>query len=614
MSISIIQPPKTVTPVHNDNYVIVDSNQVNNGFGFFYLFEFFVAKIGESKPSTPALSLKVLPNPLNQGDDYLAGRGELNVNKVLEDLTQFELIDFGNEAIINNTLNTNCLRYWIDVSEVYSTTASGAPIKQGTTQAVDAALYLIDGVLYNSQYWDFDEDLLALYIKGAYIAGENPQPIFLTNRPSISDTAEVDSLHIINSGANSATNNYSPDGITLSRQPDAQPITGINWLVEGEEINNLSVSLDAQGTGEDWTSKILAISGGYWAYDFDNNGNIGNPYFLQTDGNPSYNGSWRKWRNGVQLSDITIQFTLERLLPFPFSSHNGMIQILGRTPNTNTWTVLASANSTTQGETVFDYIIGFPSITLAANYDELGVRFINVPYDGVGIYAFTLGWFSLNYTSAQSSLLVKGYNDANQLRRVEEFLLDNTFKAQGVKWNKLWFEGYELKYMRAFVAVTAENILDESLLSILSETKRIEYKCKSVFGSKTKNIVWQNRLGGWDSYEFSLVQNVESSMRKETYITPTSKLSTRESLQRRSTGRVFNQTVTLITDNVSKETINWLKEMMDAEYIYELQVVDNQYRLVPIYVTTDSFSEKPFNNVFSQLRFSYNFSQIEPTR
>jgi hypothetical protein len=609
MAISVIQAPKLITPAHNDSYIIVSSDNVDTQYGFYYLFEFFVTRIGELIPSTPALSLKVLPNPLNMGTDYVAGYGELNINKVLQDLTQFELIEYDDSSITPSLLNTNCLRYNIKVSEVYSETANGTPSIQLSENPGD--YYLIDGVLYNSQYWDFEEDLLSLFIPSGFTAGDTPYPIFLTNRPEISEAGEIDSLHIINNGTNTITNNF--EVIHLVRQPTTQPIVAdTEWLLEG---NDQTVSLDATATGEFWTSKILAVNGGYWRYFYDEDGNITNPYNLQSTGNPSYSGSYRRFRQGMVLSDVTLRYTLQ-LSTWASASMTGYVQILGRTPNTSTWTVLATSNSTTFFENPFDVLVGFPNITLSQNYDELGIRFINVPYDAYGVCNLSsyLYFFPYTTTSSISAILIKGYNDANQLVNIDEILLNNTYKAQGFKFNSFYFTGLEMSYFRAFAWVHTDNPIDEERMLRLSEIKTIQYRCKSLFGSKTKTIIWQNRLGGWDSYEFVVTQSIESSIKKENYVAPKTRLTTRESQQRKSTGRLFTQNVTLTTDNINKVTINWLKELLDAENIYQVDFIGGQYRLTPISVTIDSVTEKPFNNLYSQLKFSYTYSQIETTR
>lgn len=608
MAISVIQAPKLITPAHNDSYIVVSSDNVDIKYGFYYLFEFFVARIGVSYSSTPALSLKVLPNPLNMGTDYVAGYGELNINKVLQDLTQFELIEYDDSSITPSLLNTNALKYIIKVSEVYSETANGTPTIEATATLGD--YYLIDGVLYNSQYWDFEEDLLSLFIPSGFTAGDTPYPIFLTNRPEISEAGEIDSLHIINNGTNTIEN--ALDALQLVRQPADQPIVAdLAWLLEG---NDQDVSLDATLSGEFWTSNILAIAGGYWKYNLTAGGDILNPYSAQSVGNPSYNGSYRRFKAGMTIKAAKFNYQLQ-LSTYASASMSGYMQILGRTPNTSTWTVLATSNSTTFIEGPFDVTVGFPNFTLTQDYDELGIRFIDVPYDGYGNCALpNTNFFTYTTSSNISSILVKGYNDANELVNIDSIDLENTYKAQGFKFNSFYFTGLEMSYFRAFAWVHTDNPIDEDLMKRLSEIKTIQYRCKSLFGSKTKTIIWQNRLGGWDSYEFVVTQSIESSIRKENYVAPKTRLTTRESQQRKSTGRLFTQNVTLTTDNINKVTINWLKELLDAENIYQVDFIDNQYRLTPISVTTDSITEKPFNNLYSQLKFSYTYSQIETTR
>lgn len=617
MALNVVQNPKLVTPAYNDNYVIVSSTLVNDKYSFFYLFDFYVSRVGQingvtqSYSTTPSISLKVLPNPINQSE-YVAGYGELNVNKVIQDLTQFDRIDFGNEAIIGNTLNNNCLRYKIDVFEVYS---NGPALKAEKIEASKITIgdyYIIDGVLYNEQYWDFDEDLISYNIKTGFIPGTDPVTKFLTNRPETSDTALVDSLHIICGGTNSFQNDYGAR--PLARQPNTQPAGWeIEWLVESEGVNNVSLSLEATAAGEPWTSKVLAICGGYWRYILDQDGNPTNDYFLQVSGNPTYFGEFRKFRKGTQLKNIQLVFELT-LSTLPFSTHNGMIQILGRTPGTSNWTVLTTSNSTTQGDTQFDYIIGFPNITLTNNYDELGIRFVSVPYDGAGVYQMSEGWFTYETASSTAAILVKGYDADNNLMNIDEFVLTTDFKAQGVKWNSLYLSSLDLSYIRVFTYICADDVIDEDKLLILSEVKTIKAACKYINNVDTKTLVWQNRLGAWDSFEFNLVQAKESTIRKDPYFIPLDKLSTRETAQRKSTGRDFNQVVTVTTNNISKQNIDWLKELLDTEYVYEVRIVNNEYRLIPIYITTNSVTEKPYNNLYGQFKIAYNYSQIEPVR
>lgn len=603
MALTIIQNPVTASTVYNDNYVIISSDQVNTTYNFYYLFQFETKKIDDSEYSPINLSLKVLPNPLNMQPDYIAGYGEFNINKVLRDVTVFTPPTFDESSLVYSTIDTNAMQYRITMREVYATQSNKDSIIQSTSSVIEN--YFIDGVLYNNQYWDREDNNLEFYIKSGFLAGANPYPSFLTNRPMNSESAELNSLHIINSGTNSVENNFTYK--KLCREPDDQPIVAdANWNLEG---NDQDISLEATDTGEFWTSNILAISGGYWKYEYDN-GNILNPYNDVT-GTPIYSGNYKRFVSGMTLKDIKVVFKLE-LTTWQNADLIGCVEILGRIGST--WTLLATSNSQVN-EGPYDYEILFPDVTLSNDYDEIGFRFSAVPYDAFGVLTFEysnyISWTTLSNTT---SLLIRGYDEMNNIKIVDDLILDNTFKAQGFNFNKNYLSGNDLKYFESFAWVHTDDPFDDEINFRLSEIKTITYKCKNIYGLDTKTIVWQNRLGGFDSYEFQMVQNVETSVNKDRYISPTTRYTDRTSQQRRISSISLNQEFTLITGNINKEEINWLKELLDAEYLFEVMLINNQYKLIPISVNLNTVSEKPLNNFYSQLRFNYNYSQIEYTR
>lgn len=589
--LTIVQAPKTLTPVYNDNYIIVNSDQVGSKYNFYYLLEFYDATIGNLYPINPVISVKVLPNPLNQVD-YTAGYGEFNLNRILNDRTTITLPTYDPSQIDYEFLDTAVKKYSIRVFEVYSNTADAIPTKQDDATIGD--YYFLDGVLYNDQFYQFLDGEIDLIIDSP-IDLDNPVK-FLTNRPETTYNSHMVDLAVISNISNyAATSSLSTQ--LVFRQPLVQPL---DWSASWDSGPNHT--LDATSVGEYWSSKILALNGGYLV--FPSNQSIYDYYWSQS-GSVNYSGTFRRYLAGTEITGLTFELTTALTT---FSSYNwvGLIQILGRQAGTNTWDVLTTADSSTG---VTDYTIGFPDFTLTADYDELGIRFAEIPDRNWGIIKLDADTISYSSNTVGSpAIYVKAYNKLGNLIRIEQEPLDFTYKPQSIHIPDSYFIDNTIDYVKVFVAPLLEELSEN--IPYLTEIKTIKYKCKSLFGSKSQTLVWQNRLGGWDSYEYVVFQDKTNTISKEVFRTPTSKLTTVSSPQRRSTNIDRDLTKTLISDPVSKQEIEWLVEMLESKYIYEY----SEGTLKPIILTTTEISEKPYNNILSQLRVSYRPSQIIRTK
>lgn len=626
MAISLINNPPLLTPVNNNFYLIVNSDEVDTKYNFYYRYEFFIfPSLTGSTPSSPQVSIKVLPNPYNQ-ENYEPGYGEFNINLLLKDFVEYQTPDYSFTGDTRLAVdNKNLKRYGIRITENYSETAGGTPSNSGSTSTFE--YFFFNAVLYNEQYYDYSINNYRIPITYNYYS-DTYKTKFLTNRPLKSTISEINQFDVVNisslgvSQSHSYISNNMPEVSVFFRQPASQPVSfDNNWEIQFNN-NNMTATFDSLD-GDNYSSPILAIYGGYMNttssfYQDD--------YSLFTGTPGTYFGSYLQYRKGSYLVSPKLRFSY-----FGTSqSFNNKIQLYGRRLNTNTWDQLLSNNTTIiSGTTTVIQWQNPTNLLLEHDYVELGIRIANIQ---TSVITIGKNCFTFNNETTPStpnrfettlrSFYLVGYNSLNQIIRVEQETLPEknpllTFNMQEPRsfmFKKDYFDTYGISYAKVFVGPLTNN-LDDIINNNYAATEvyTITNNCNKLSSYENKTIVWHNRLGSWDSYDFIAVNQTENKVNKVIYSQPRTRSFNRNSLQSKSFNVDFNQEISISTKPIiNKSEINWIKEILDADVVYEYNKVNNE--LIPITILTNSIVEKPVNNIASQIKLEYTYSQKEIVR
>lgn len=189
-----------------------------------------------------------------------------------------------------------------------------------------------------------------------------------------------------------------------------------------------------------------------------------------------------------------------------------------------------------------------------------------------------------------------------------------------------------ISYVDIWFGATASSI-ELSKQNALTKTYRLENKCKLINDLNVKTIIFQNKFGTFDSFDFIELQNnynitkgvydspinleINKSVPMNNTFPPELKLPvvytksrTTDSRQARINNIKSEVTKTIATNNINREQLKWLEDLILSENVYEWR--DEKY--IPINIVQNSIVVKPINNIFSQLTLSYNYSQKRETR
>lgn len=184
-----------------------------------------------------------------------------------------------------------------------------------------------------------------------------------------------------------------------------------------------------------------------------------------------------------------------------------------------------------------------------------------------------------------------------------------------------------ISYVDIWVGATASN-LDISKQNAITQIYRLENKCKSINDLELATLIFQNKFGTFDSFDFIQLQSnynitkgiYDSSINLEInksipivsdkFPGEYTKSRTTDSRQARVNNIKHDETKTITTNNINREQLKWLEDLILSENVYEWR--DEKY--IPINIVQNSIVVKPINNIFSQLTLSYNYSQKRETR
>lgn len=228
--------------------------------------------------------------------------------------------------------------------------------------------------------------------------------------------------------------------------------------------------------------------------------------------------------------------------------------------------------------------------------------------------------------NTQSIFHVSEYSSTGQSLTYSFFTMSNSSAFLNTQYLKFKRPSSNVDYVEVWMGPTAVN------MSIARNNRRTKiYKlnnnCKNINNLEMKTIVFQNKFGTFDSYDFSKIndviktskENYDSSMNIEInrsiplYLGgPGIYTKSRQTFQRQN--KINNlkaeELITIATKNIDKITIEWLKDLISSENVYEY----NNGELKPIIIEQNSIIVKPINNIYSQLVISYNYSQKQRTR
>lgn len=629
MAISLINNPPLLTPVNNNFYLIVSADTTDTKYNFYYRYEFFIyPSLSASAPSSPQVSIKVLPNPYNQ-ENYEPGYGEFNINLLLKDFVEYQTPDYSFTGDTRLAVdNKNLKRYGIRVTENYSETAGGTPSNSGSTSNFE--YFFFNGVLYNEQYYDYSINNYRIPITYNYYS-DTYKTKFLTNRPLKSTISEINQFDVVNisslgvSQSHSYSSNTFPQTSIFFRQPAQQPIGWDAPWITTNNNNNMFATYDGSGFGRNTFSPILAVYAGYMnttsSFYQDN-------YSIYTGIPGYYFGSYTQLKAGSYLNNMKLRFTY---LGTP-QNFNNKVKLWGRLKGFGTWTPLSlSDNPSVTLLTGTTTIVKWNNrIEVANDFDEIGISFENIFDNSI----ISIGKNCFNFTNETEipepilfettlrSFYLVGYNSLNQIIRVEQeplpqknpLLTFNMQEPRSFMFKKDYFDSYGISYAKVFVGPLTNN-LDDIINNnyIATEVYTITNNCNKLSSYENKTIVWHNRLGAWDSYDFIAVNQTENKVNKVIYSQPRTRSFNRNSLQSKSFNVDFNQEISISTKPIiNKSEINWIKEILDADVVYEYNKVNNE--LIPITILTNSIVEKPVNNIASQIKLEYTYSQKEIVR
>lgn len=618
--------PEELEPINNSIYVIVSDTNTSTKYNYYYRYDFFLydSLTGSTPTGSPLTSIKVLPNPYNMEPDYTAGYGEFNIGLIYKDYVNIVKPTYsftGNSNLLVDTENLK--RYRLVVNPVYSDNATEIPtIKTGEADFIEGSF--LNAVLYNEQLYNYDVDKYR--IKSNYVYNTDDKVNLLTNRPLKSNIAEINQFDVINISSILSDQTYSyynyefKQAAVFFRQPASQPFSfDNNWEIMYNN-SNMTATFDSLD-GDNYTSPILAVYGGYMNTTSDF---YQDSYSIYTGTPGEYFGNYLQLRKGSYLRKMKLRFNYFGATP----TFTNQIRLLGRRVGTNTWDELLASNTTVllSGST---YVIRWNNgVTIERDYAELGIRFVGVPSSSITLNknCFTFNdetdvTEKIEFNTTMRAFYMVGYNNLNQIVWIEQQPLPEKPEAQSFNmmeprsfmFRKELFDEKGISYAKVFVGPLTNNI-DHMINNnkFATEVYTIENNCNKLSSYENKTIVWHNRLGAWDSFDFIAVNQIENKINKVIYTQPRTRLFTKSTLQNKQFNVDFEQEITISTKPINKLTINWLKELLDADVVYEFNKLTNE--LIPITILTNSIVEKPINNIIGQVKLNYTYSQKEITR
>lgn len=227
---------------------------------------------------------------------------------------------------------------------------------------------------------------------------------------------------------------------------------------------------------------------------------------------------------------------------------------------------------------------------------------------------------------------ISEYNSAGQSITYSFLTIPNSSATINTQYLKFRKPSSNVEYVEVWVGPTASTL---QLARSNSRTKiyRFNNKCKNINNLETKTIVFQNNYGTFDSYDFTLL-NDKIEVTKSYYDSPINLeinrsipittdvdpplgfplvyTKSRQTYQKQN--RIINIKsdiqVTITTRNLNKENLEWMKNLISSENVYEY----SNDKLIPIYIQQNSIQIKPINNIYSQLTVNYEYSQKQQVR
>lgn len=132
------------------------------------------------------------------------------------------------------------------------------------------------------------------------------------------------------------------------------------------------------------------------------------------------------------------------------------------------------------------------------------------------------------------------------------------------------------------------------------------------------DVLWVNRLGGWDNFRFYGQKNENIKISRTTYMRQYGTWSqtqyTYDTAERGNknikTDLVLDGEIT--SDFLERDTVNWLEELLTSPQVY---IIESATKLKPINITDSSFTRQLRGNTkLRQVSFRYQYSELIRTQ